>query len=120
MNPQIVALQTRALEWLITGLIAVLIGVLFWGFKAFLADRRERERNKDKDQKERDEKLEKRDKELQICIDNLKESIWGLRELFVLRKDYDRDMAIFKSRRGVRCPKPDCPWDPPDEDLRRT
>lgn len=65
-----------------------------------------------KEQARREEKAEQRDKDLTNSIDGLKDAIWKLREQFVLRKDYDRDMALLRvtgRRQSDGCPQEDCP-----------
>lgn len=108
MDPQS---QADAIKWMFTSFIGVLLVILWWGFRAFLRDMREREEQKIQAQAKRDATLELRDKELQGCIDSLRESIWGLRDLFVLRKDYDRDMEDLREGRRIsdKCPYTDCP-----------
>lgn len=110
------ALQTKLLEWIISGLILILIGIVWWGARSYYIDMREREAAKDLAQAQRDRKLEERDEKLQSCISDLERSIWGLRDLFVLRKDYDRDMEALRGNRrtGDRCPADDCPFESTD------
>ncbi len=65
-----------------------------------------------KEQARREENAEERDNQLTTSIDGLKDAIWKLREQFVLRKDYDRDMALLRvtgRRQTDACPQEDCP-----------
>ncbi len=94
--------QTSILISLIAGLLGILILVVGFGIKRWLDD-----------QKEREGKAEKRDQDLRGSIDGLKDSISKLSEKFVLKTDYDRDMALLRvtggRRAGDQCDHPDCP-----------
>ena len=96
------ATQTSILISLIAGLLGILILVVGFGIKRWLDD-----------QKERAEEAEERDTNLKQSIDGLKEAVSRLSEKFVLKSDYDRDMALLRITGGRRaadqCPQPDCP-----------
>lgn len=94
-------------------LLLILVGVVGFFATAWM-----------KEQARRDKKAEDRDAQLTLSIDGLKEAIWKLRDQFVLRKDYDRDMASLKQAAGhvvgrrmgeVLCPHEDCPFLTPPE-----
>ncbi len=75
--------------------------IVGWGIREWLKDQRE---------KAKEEVAER--KSLRSSVDGLKSAIAHLSEKFVLKTDYDRDMAIFRitGRRSTDlCDHPDCP-----------
>lgn len=113
MNELTMPMLVAVAKWFFTSLLGVCLIVIWWGFRSYLRDMREREVRKQDLQDKKDAKIEARDEELQRCISGLERSIWGLRDLFVLRKDYDRDMEILKldRRKSDRCPSDTCPYE---------
>ncbi len=98
------ALQTDWLTWLIRGALALALVVIWWGLRAYRADMKAREEKREKAQEERDRRLEARDEALQGCISNLEKSIWGLRDVYVLQKEYDRHLEQFHMGRRATDP----------------
>lgn len=99
------SMQTTILFGLIAGFLTILLTIVGFGFKHWLEAQAKQEEL-------RARKADERDKELRGTIDGLKEAILRLSEKFVLKSDYDRDMAILRvtgRRAADACNREDCP-----------